>query len=277
MVDRIRALLAWRKLTPTQFADLLQVGRPVISHILSGRNKASLEVVQRVVAAFPEVALPWLLAGTGPMLAAGPTPAGSDPATSPSPELTTTERADGAATLLKKQTENPELPARAVKRPRASSQDEGPGPVPAQPFSSGRETVPAAPTTFPIGSTCGPQPRRKFDLGGAPALSGMSSAEPAGIRKPDEAADQSTSFRAENRFARRETPPATDILAPTRHHPGPAEQSLRTVDLREPSPKTSVPGESHETARALLTTDRPIRRIVIFYLDGSFADFQPES
>lgn len=69
MVDRIRELLNARQLTPTQFADTIQVSRPVISHILSGRNKPSLEVVQKIVAAFPEVSLVWLLNGTGTMLA----------------------------------------------------------------------------------------------------------------------------------------------------------------------------------------------------------------
>ncbi|MBG8553944.1 helix-turn-helix domain-containing protein [Hymenobacter guriensis] len=67
MVERIRTLLAARQLTPTQFADLIGVGRPIVSHILSGRNKPSLEVIQKVIAAFPDLAMPWLLSGIGPM------------------------------------------------------------------------------------------------------------------------------------------------------------------------------------------------------------------
>ncbi|MCR5889856.1 helix-turn-helix domain-containing protein [Hymenobacter sp. J193] len=67
MVERIRTLLAARQLTPTQFADLIGVGRPIVSHILSGRNKPSLEVIQKVIAAFPDLAMPWLLSGVGPM------------------------------------------------------------------------------------------------------------------------------------------------------------------------------------------------------------------
>ncbi|RZJ85809.1 MAG: XRE family transcriptional regulator, partial [Hymenobacter sp.] len=72
MVTRIRELLEARQLSPTQFADLIGVGRPVISHILSERNKPSLEVVQKVISAFPEVSLPWLLSGIGSMLAIAP-------------------------------------------------------------------------------------------------------------------------------------------------------------------------------------------------------------
>ena len=66
MVERIRILLESRQLTPTQFADVIGVARPIISHILSGRNKPSLEVVQRILAAMPDLAMPWLLNGTGP-------------------------------------------------------------------------------------------------------------------------------------------------------------------------------------------------------------------
>jgi len=68
MVERIRELLDARQLSPTQFADTIGIGRPVVSHILSGRNKPSLEVIQKVIAAFPDLALPWLLNGEGPML-----------------------------------------------------------------------------------------------------------------------------------------------------------------------------------------------------------------
>ncbi|GAB3833632.1 helix-turn-helix domain-containing protein [Hymenobacter jeollabukensis] len=68
MVDRIRQLLQARQLSPTQFADTIGVARPIVSHILGGRNKPSLEVVQKIIAAFPDIAMPWLLTGQGPML-----------------------------------------------------------------------------------------------------------------------------------------------------------------------------------------------------------------
>ncbi|MBT2559410.1 helix-turn-helix domain-containing protein [Hymenobacter sp. ISL-91] len=68
MLDRIQELLRVRELSSSQFADAIGVSRPVVSHILSGRNKPSLEVVQKVIAAFPDLSLSWLLNGTGPML-----------------------------------------------------------------------------------------------------------------------------------------------------------------------------------------------------------------
>ncbi|GAB3195684.1 transcriptional regulator with XRE-family HTH domain [Pontibacter aydingkolensis] len=68
MIDRIRELMEHKGFTSSQFADTVDVPRAVISHILSGRNKPSLEVVTKVVSAFPDVSMSWLLLGEGDML-----------------------------------------------------------------------------------------------------------------------------------------------------------------------------------------------------------------
>ncbi|WP_299821805.1 helix-turn-helix transcriptional regulator [uncultured Pontibacter sp.] len=70
MVERIKVLMEYKGLTSTQFADTVEVPRAVISHILSGRNKPSLEVITKIVAAFPEVSVNWMLLGEGEMLKA---------------------------------------------------------------------------------------------------------------------------------------------------------------------------------------------------------------
>ena len=46
-------------------AEKIDVQRSSISHILSGRNKPSLEFVLKVLKTFPEVELYWLLNGIG--------------------------------------------------------------------------------------------------------------------------------------------------------------------------------------------------------------------
>jgi transcriptional regulator with XRE-family HTH domain len=46
-------------------AEKIEVQRSSISHILSGRNKPSLEFVLKILKAFPEVELYWLLNGVG--------------------------------------------------------------------------------------------------------------------------------------------------------------------------------------------------------------------
>ena len=51
--------------TASSFADKIGVQRSSISHILSGRNKPSLDFVLKVLAQFPEVELYWLLNGKG--------------------------------------------------------------------------------------------------------------------------------------------------------------------------------------------------------------------
>jgi transcriptional regulator with XRE-family HTH domain len=52
---KIELLIQAKKLSASQFADTLGIPRSIISHILSGRNKPSLDVVQKILIAFPEI------------------------------------------------------------------------------------------------------------------------------------------------------------------------------------------------------------------------------
>src|SRR5690606_14853733 len=47
------------------FAEKIGVQRSSISHILSGRNKPSLDFVIKIISQYPEVDLYWLLNGKG--------------------------------------------------------------------------------------------------------------------------------------------------------------------------------------------------------------------
>ncbi|MEI6684262.1 MAG: helix-turn-helix transcriptional regulator [Bacteroidota bacterium] len=64
MVERILELIKSKKLTPSQFADEIGIQRSGISHIISGRNKPSLEFVMKILKRFPDVGAEWLLYGT---------------------------------------------------------------------------------------------------------------------------------------------------------------------------------------------------------------------
>jgi len=68
--DRLRMIMNHYQLSASAFAERIQVQRSSISHLLSGRNKPSLDFVMRVVKEFHEVELYWLLNGKGkfPML-----------------------------------------------------------------------------------------------------------------------------------------------------------------------------------------------------------------
>ena len=62
---RLQQIFEYYDLNASAFADKIDVGRASISHLLSGRNKPSLDFVMRVVKTFPEVELYWLLNGKG--------------------------------------------------------------------------------------------------------------------------------------------------------------------------------------------------------------------
>ena len=52
-------------LTPSQFSDKTGIQRASVSHILSNRNKPSLEILLKIYHAFENVELAWLVAGEG--------------------------------------------------------------------------------------------------------------------------------------------------------------------------------------------------------------------
>lgn len=62
---RLQKVMEYYGENGSSFADKIGVQRSSISHILSGRNKPSLEFVLKVLNAFPEVDLYWLLNGKG--------------------------------------------------------------------------------------------------------------------------------------------------------------------------------------------------------------------
>lgn len=62
---RLQKILDYYDLSAASFADGIKVNRSSISHILSGRNKPSLDFVLKVISSYPEVDLYWLLNGKG--------------------------------------------------------------------------------------------------------------------------------------------------------------------------------------------------------------------
>ena len=69
--ERIELLMKCYELTSSQFADRTGIQRASVSHIISGRNKPSLEVMQKIYEAFPELDLKWLMTGAGEEPVAG--------------------------------------------------------------------------------------------------------------------------------------------------------------------------------------------------------------
>ena len=64
-VKRLETILEYYNLNASSFADKIGVQRSSLSHLLSGRNKPSLDFILKILEVFPEVDLYWILNGKG--------------------------------------------------------------------------------------------------------------------------------------------------------------------------------------------------------------------
>ena len=67
MKERIAQIVQKEGMTAAQFADKIGISPSSLSHILSGRNNPSLEVVMKIHKACDYISLDWLLYGEGEM------------------------------------------------------------------------------------------------------------------------------------------------------------------------------------------------------------------
>lgn len=65
---RLDRILTYFDLTSSQFSDRVGVPRSSLSHIISGRNKPSLDFIIKIRDAFPTINLYWLIYGFEPFL-----------------------------------------------------------------------------------------------------------------------------------------------------------------------------------------------------------------
>lgn len=66
--DRITKVIEYTELSPAEFAEEIGVQRSSISHIISGRNKPSLDFIMKIKNKFPDLEWDWLINGKGEML-----------------------------------------------------------------------------------------------------------------------------------------------------------------------------------------------------------------
>lgn len=64
-IKRLEVILDYYSLNASAFADKIGVQRSSLSHLLSGRNKPSLDFILKILEVFPEVDLYWILNGKG--------------------------------------------------------------------------------------------------------------------------------------------------------------------------------------------------------------------
>ena len=67
MKERIIQIMEREGMTPARFADSIGVQRSIMSHILSGRNNPSLDVLLKIISRFDYLSTDWVLFGKEPI------------------------------------------------------------------------------------------------------------------------------------------------------------------------------------------------------------------
>lgn len=65
--DRLAHIIRAKNLTATQFAEMMQIQPSNVSHLLSGRNKPSLDFLIKLKDVFPEYSFDWIILGKKPI------------------------------------------------------------------------------------------------------------------------------------------------------------------------------------------------------------------
>jgi len=97
---RLQKILEYYGVSATAFSEEINFNRSTISHLLSGRNKPSLEFVMKVLQKYPEVELYWLLNGKGEF------PSEKKLTSPPISELQNNTTKETVATVLEKSSQN---------------------------------------------------------------------------------------------------------------------------------------------------------------------------
>ena len=67
MYERLKNWMESEGLKPSALADTIGVNRATISHILSDRNKPSIDFLEKLLSAYPNINANWLISGIGYM------------------------------------------------------------------------------------------------------------------------------------------------------------------------------------------------------------------
>ena len=72
--DRLAHILRAKNLTAKEFAELMEIQPSNVSHLLSGRNKPSLDFLIKLKEIFPEYSFDWIIMGRKPITVNEPQP-----------------------------------------------------------------------------------------------------------------------------------------------------------------------------------------------------------
>ena len=59
--DKIKQILIDKNISPSYFADEIGVARASVSHILTGRNRPSFDIIQKIIRRFPDLGYDWIM------------------------------------------------------------------------------------------------------------------------------------------------------------------------------------------------------------------------
>ena len=96
--SRLKEIMSYYSLSASALAERINVQRSSISHVLSGRNKPSLDFITKLTIALPNINLYWLLNGTENMLR-NPTPESASSSTIISSQKKTTSETEDFSLL----------------------------------------------------------------------------------------------------------------------------------------------------------------------------------
>ena len=69
--ERIKIIMEKENMQPKVFAEKIGIKQATLSHILTGRNRPSLEVIMKINQVYQNINLKWLLYGEGEMYSTG--------------------------------------------------------------------------------------------------------------------------------------------------------------------------------------------------------------
>ena len=67
MNKRFQKWLDYNNINSNKLAEKINVSRATISHIISGRNKPSVDFLHKILKKYPDLNLNWLVTGVGSM------------------------------------------------------------------------------------------------------------------------------------------------------------------------------------------------------------------
>ena len=68
IASRLAKFIKVKKLSANELSKIIEIQRSTLSHILNGRNKPSLDLIERLSKGFNDLNIEWLILGVGEML-----------------------------------------------------------------------------------------------------------------------------------------------------------------------------------------------------------------